>query len=320
MTAAVPRFLAIDIGSNAVRLKTWRLPPGGPPEADDFQRHPIRLGTSVFGEGALDDAVADRLVDLLREGRRRLDDGRLVAVRAVATSALREARNRESFRRRCIEEAGIDVRVPTGKEEARLMALGALGRQARPDRSHLLLDIGGGSSEIIRTIGLQVRQARSLPLGAVRLRRRCWPDADPPSPDQRRLAEQTIEQALDAAGGLEPAAPQTDAIGLAGTIVTLHRMLMRAGRIADGSMDLARQQVVELTERLAAMPAAAIAAAYAIEPDRADVILGGALILLALLRRLGLDRLRVVPGGVADGLLEEYLMEMRNTKLGTRKE
>ena len=181
---AVHRLVTIDMGSNATKVKVWHLTDGSATE-EAFLRYPIRLGASVFTGGALDAVIVDRLIQLFTELQTQYGDATTVAYRAVATSALREATNREQVRDRVRRETGIDVRVVGGEEEARLMALGILGRNdAHGDRHHLLLDIGGGSSEIILTEGLEVRLALSIPIGAVRLKERCWHDDAVPSAEQ----------------------------------------------------------------------------------------------------------------------------------------
>jgi exopolyphosphatase/guanosine-5'-triphosphate,3'-diphosphate pyrophosphatase len=315
-----PDFLAIDIGSNAVKMKSWRLPAAGVPVQTDFQRHAIRLGAGVFADGNADPTAVERLAALLAETRRAV--GLRCTIRAIATSALREAKNREAVVTRLREASGIDVRVLSGEEEARLMALGVLGRRANSgplaETPHLLLDIGGGSSEIIRTRGAEVIEARSYPLGAVRLRRQCFADADPPSAEQTRRAEAWIEEHLKACGGIAPAAPGADMIGLAGTITTLAKMLRFDADVGVGetfdplpeeSGPISMKQIRELSNRMATMPAVAIAAAYPIEPDRAEVIFAGAVILIRLLHLLKVDQFRVAVTGIADGLLEESLIQ-----------
>jgi exopolyphosphatase/guanosine-5'-triphosphate,3'-diphosphate pyrophosphatase len=301
-----PTFVAIDIGSNAVRVKRWRLAPDADPEPIDFQRHPIRLGGGAFdADRTIPPETIDRLADLLRNTREAA--GPDAVIRAVGTSALREAANRQTVLDHFKKISGIDVRVLTGDQEARLMALGILAGAVPSDQPCLLLDIGGGSTEIVRTRGLLILETQSLPLGTVRLRRRFLADSDPPSPEQRRLAERAIEATLDNADISNPLPTGIQAIGLAGTLTTLQKMLLHVGTATDPAQPIPRAAFNNLTETLATLPSSTIVSTYGIEPDRADVIFAGALILDALVHRLNLDRIRVVVAGLPDGLLYEYL-------------
>jgi exopolyphosphatase/guanosine-5'-triphosphate,3'-diphosphate pyrophosphatase len=310
-------FQAIDIGSNAVRVRTWSLRPsddGGDGVTTDlaaYRRHPLRLGASVFATGRLSDATIEALAEILRPSGRDLAEGRLAAVWAVGTSALREAANAPEACRRWREVADIETRVLTGDQEARLIALGVLGRHGQAGRLHVILDVGGGSSELILTRGPEVVHAQSFPIGAVRLRRQSFEDADPPTPAQIAQARACIHAAIDA-GWLASGLPDAlEGIGLAGTATTLWRMANGAPEVPPEGGMLDREQVNGLIEAMAPLTAAQILARWpSIEPDRTEVILAGALILEAFIARLGLARLRVVMSGVSDGLLQSYLAQI----------
>src|SRR6266702_1777531 len=167
MTLEDSILAAIDVGTNAVRLEMARVLPDGTLETVREERDAVRPGEGVFTTGAITRAVADRLLSTLRRyGALCKRHG--ARVRAVATSAVREAANRDEILRRARDEAGLDLEVVSGKEEARLICLGILHGKPRTARS-LCLDIGGGSSEVAAAVGESPTALFSVALGAVRL-------------------------------------------------------------------------------------------------------------------------------------------------------
>src|SRR5262249_20328131 len=135
---------AIDVGTNAARLKLVR-PSGSAFEVVHDQRDPIRPGEGVFDSGAIDEAAVDRLIATLRQYAA-VCKGHRAHIRAVATSAMREASNRSEVVARVRARTGIELEVISGEEEARLTCLGVFAGAATTSRS-LCLDIGGGSTE-----------------------------------------------------------------------------------------------------------------------------------------------------------------------------
>src|SRR5579862_3767266 len=139
-------FAAIDVGTNAVRLKIARRRATGRLETLHQQRDPIRPGEGVFSTGAIGPAAAARLLYTLREYAERCRDFG-ARTRAVATSALREASNRAELVERARREAGLELEIISGREEARLTCLGVL-EGAAPSERALCIDVGGGSTEL----------------------------------------------------------------------------------------------------------------------------------------------------------------------------
>ena len=164
----MPTFAAVDIGSNSVRLKIARLQ-GGRLRSLHEDREVTRLGQGVFGSGFLTpDSIADT-VRVLRRFHRATQQIVTDSVRVVATSALRDARNSQAFLEWVRSATGWRVEIISGVEEARLIHLGLVSG-SRIDRSPtLMMDLGGGSCELTVTQGGHIRDAVSLPLGAVRL-------------------------------------------------------------------------------------------------------------------------------------------------------
>src|SRR5215468_4150746 len=160
-----PVFAAIDVGTNAVRLEMARPKRDGSLEIVHEEGDPIRPGEGVFKSGAIP-----------RHGAQ---------VRAVATSAVREAQNKDEIIRRARDEAGLDLEVVSGKEEARLICLGVLHGKPRTARS-LCIDIGGGSTEVATAVGEEPTELYSVAIGAVRLTEIFQADGDI-SPKRLRL-------------------------------------------------------------------------------------------------------------------------------------
>ncbi len=157
-----PVLAAIDVGTNAVRLELARLLANGSVELLHQERDPVRPGEGVFRTGVIPREVADRLLSTLRRYGalcRRYH----AQVRAVATSAVREAKNRDEIVRRARDEAGLRLEVISGVEEARLITLGVLWGKPPSARS-LCVDIGGGSTEVASALG----ETRRTPCGAWR--------------------------------------------------------------------------------------------------------------------------------------------------------
>jgi len=194
----MPRYAAIDIGSNSIRMEAAEVVPGRPPRILASDREVTRLGESVFRNGRLsEDAIAAACAVLTRMAGlyRRLD---VVGVRAVATSAVRDTRNQEEFLERASLAAGTEVETISGREEARLIHLGVETLWPHPAKRVLILDIGGGSAEIIAAEGGHMTEAFSRPLGAVRLRE-MFLAHDPPMEIELQHMREFIDEKLEPA-------------------------------------------------------------------------------------------------------------------------
>jgi len=158
----------VDLGSNAVRLQIAEVAPPGRAEVLAEDRAAVRLGEQVFRTGRLAAAAMTRTAAAMERFAKLAERAGARTVRAVATSAVREASNRAALVRTIRERTGIGLEVISGAEEARLVCLGVLEGEPPAARS-LILDIGGGSTEIISARGEEPETASSIPLGSVRL-------------------------------------------------------------------------------------------------------------------------------------------------------
>ena len=173
--AAGQVIAAIDVGTNSFHLLVARVVDTGGFEPLAREKEVVRLGSGAGDMKALEPDAVDRGIAALRRFRQIADisGARIVA---VATSAVREAHNRDTFLDRAREEAGIEVEPISGVEEARLVYLGALGALPVYDRQGLFVDIGGGSTELVIGRAGEVVEATSLKLGAIRLTNRFFAD------------------------------------------------------------------------------------------------------------------------------------------------
>src|SRR5213078_4310210 len=223
--ARVPpvRLAAIDVGSNSVHVVVADVSADGRVEVVDRVKEMVRLGRHTFTTGRLPSAAMDLAVGAVKTFARLAHARRVVRMRAVATSAVREARNGMAFVRRLRRETGLPVKVITGAEEARLIfraAQHALGLHGGP---HLLLDVGGGSVELVLVHEGRPLWLRSLPLGAARLAER-FLASDPPTPRQVARLEKHLEGELGSLLTSARHAGVARVIGTSGTVNTLDAM------------------------------------------------------------------------------------------------
>ena len=300
---------AIDIGTNSVHLVVARMQPGegGPRfEVLEQEKEMVRLGSGGGDMTELAPDAIERGIAALRRFRQ-IAEVHGATVVAAATSAVREAENRDEFVHRARDEAGVRVEVISGLEEARLIHLGVL--QAVPvfDQRLLLCDIGGGSTELL--VGEQgaTLAARSLKLGAIRLTRRFF-DGDVLHPAAVESCRRYVRSTL-APFALEVRrlAPEV-AIGSSGTIGALAEMAVaretgsRPRTI--NNLVLERAGLAAVIDDLVAAPdAAARADLPGLDARRADIILGGALVLEQVMDELDLDELTVSGYALREGLL-----------------
>lgn len=292
---------AIDIGTNAVRLEIARVLPDGTLEQLHQARDPIRPGEGLFETGLLKRNVADRLVATLRRYAALCRRYR-ARIRAVGTSALREARNRDDVVRRIRRESGLQVEVISGREEARLICLSVL-HGTPPLKRSLCIDIGGGSTEVAFAIGEVPKQLWSVNLGAVRLTELFRTSGKVPKKQlklMRAFASEVIETALPARIAHSPAT----ALGSSGTI----------GAVVDfarkqGMGHATTKEVEKAVDALAEMDADKRRKRF--DARRADIIVAGAVILEAFMQRLHLGAVTAVDQGLREGLLLDLVRRRR---------
>jgi exopolyphosphatase/guanosine-5'-triphosphate,3'-diphosphate pyrophosphatase len=254
------RVAAIDLGTNAFRLLIADVAANGHVRHRLVQRAIPRLGEGVGRTGRLNPDAVERALESLREFRSVVHRHEVEAVVAAATSAVREAENAADFLGRVKDEIGFDVEVISGAEEARRTWLGVqAGFSDRRQRATeaFILDIGGGSTEIIRIRDGEFDRAISLDLGVVKLSERCLRH-DPPLDAERREMDAAIRDALIEAARLRDGTGSGILIGTAGTVTTAAAVPQVDGmRCVEAPRNRrARHAVEEIEATLARMTAA----------------------------------------------------------------
>jgi exopolyphosphatase/guanosine-5'-triphosphate,3'-diphosphate pyrophosphatase len=300
------RVAAIDCGTNSVRLLVADLHPGGDGVAKtDLHREMrvVRLGEGVDRTGVLSAGALERTRVALVDYAATCAELGVETTRMVATSATRDAANRDDFVALVRSVLGTDPEVVSGHEEAELSFTGATAGLDPALGPFLVMDIGGGSSELVLGGG-EVEASWSMDVGCVRLTERHLRD-DPPTAEQVAAARADVDAALDAALAVVPAGRARTAVGLAGSVTTVAALALGLTAYDPERIHLSRVSTAEvdaLAERLLAMPRAERAALGAMHPGRVDVIGGGALVLQSCLTRLGMSEVLVSESDILDGI------------------
>ncbi|GGT77196.1 Ppx/GppA phosphatase family protein [Actinomadura citrea] len=310
------RVAAIDCGTNSVRLLIADIAAGGgdgegAATLTDVERRMeiVRLGEGVDETGRLSPAALERTFTAMRgyaELIERHGDGHgPVKTRVVATSATRDAANRADFVSGVVDIFGVVPEVISGDEEAGLSFTGATRELAklRPARPYLVVDIGGGSTEIVLGSS-SAAAARSIDIGCVRMTERHLKD-DPPSPEQISNAAADIDTALAAVRETVPVDEARTLVGLAGSVTTVAGIALDLPSYEPDRIHLARitaGQVHEVTRRLLHATRAERAEFGVMHPGRVDVIGAGALILDRIMREYGFGAVVVSEHDILDGI------------------
>lgn len=312
---------AVDVGTNSLHLVVAR-----PTEGDRFEvltraKEMVRLGQATSRSGDLDrlapDAV-DRAVAAL-DRFRRIAETHDAPLRAVATSAVREAANRADLLDRARVEAGVEVEVISGAEEARLIHLGVLQALELFDTPLFLFDIGGGSTELLLGHRGEVRASTSLKLGAVRLTNRFFPGPSlhPSAVESCRRHVDEVLTSFDRPMGRHGYEVAVASSGTAEQVVRLARGL--AGeeplRTLNGAALKRKQAAVVVEALVAARQQGATADLPGLEPKRADIILAGALVLEGVLRRFGVKQFVISEYALREGLFLDMVARSRGGEL-----
>ncbi|MEU4210287.1 Ppx/GppA phosphatase family protein [Streptomyces sp. NPDC026206] len=306
------RVAAVDCGTNSIRLLVADADPAtGELKELDRRMTIVRLGQDVDRTGRLAPQALERTFAACREYAEVIEAHGVRRVRFVATSASRDAENREDFVRGVVGILGVEPEVISGDQEAEFSFTGATkeltGRHdlAKP---FLVVDIGGGSTEFV--VGEEhVRAARSVDVGCVRMTERHLvvdgEVTDPPSAAQVAAIRADIEAALDLAGQTVPLTEARTLVGLAGSVTTVAAIALGLPEYDSAAIHHARislEQVREITHRLISSTHEQRAAIPVMHPGRVDVIAAGALVLLCVMERTGAQEVVVSEHDILDGI------------------
>ncbi|MFJ2742624.1 exopolyphosphatase [Streptomyces sp. NPDC087440] len=299
------RVAAVDCGTNSIRLLVADANPETGELVDlDRRMTIVRLGQGVDRTGRLAPEALERTFAACREYAEVIKAHGAEKVRFVATSASRDAENRDDFVSGVLEILGVEPKVISGDQEAAFSFTGATKELTGSGEDYLVVDIGGGSTELV--VGREsVAAARSVDIGCVRLTERHQPSA-PATPEQVAAIRADIAAALDLAAETVPLTdrPRT-LVGLAGSVTTIAAIALGLAEYDWQAIHHARipyEKVREITASLVGATHDEKAAIPAMHPGRVDVIVSGALILLALMERVGASEVVVSEHDILDGI------------------
>ncbi len=297
---------AIDVGTNSFHLVVARVSETGGLEILCRDKEVVRLGSGSGDMRLLQAEAIDRGIGALR-GLVKTAASFGATVRAVATSAVREAENRREFLDRAAAEAGIDVEVVSGTEEARLIHLGVVQALSVYDRRILLVDIGGGSTELLIGWGDRPLAARSVKLGHVRLTERFFPGGVADATAVRECRAYVRSFLAPVGHDLSPLGYEL-AVGSSGTIATIAQMAEhRRNGPGDrwvNNVSFTRAELAEVTDAVIAAPMPeARRSLGGLDERRADVIVAGALLLEGVFECFGIPAITVSGYALREGVL-----------------
>jgi len=307
------RLAGVDIGTLTCRLLIADLSSGAGLRAVRSERRILHLGNGVDQTKQLSRAAMDRVIQCLREWRGIIDASQVEASVAVATSAVRDAQNREEFLDRVKREAGFEVEIITGEEEARRTMLGVRSGLPVGVTDVLALDIGGGSTEFILDCPGRNQVVRSIDIGVVRLCERLL-HHDPPTEDELSQAREWVERETKAAvvdmGNYQAAT----FVGTAGTITSLAAMAQKLpsyepARIHNYRLRL--DTIQELEQTLLSRKKSDRTGLPGLEKGREEVIASGAIIIRTIMETLGVSAVLVSDLGLREGVLNDLGTRIR---------
>jgi exopolyphosphatase / guanosine-5'-triphosphate,3'-diphosphate pyrophosphatase len=314
------RLAVIDLGSNSFRLVVFMAGKGWWRRTDEIHE-PVRIGEGLMATGRLGEAPMQRALatlDVFSHFCRAsgLGEG---AVDAVATSAIRDAENAADFLERARERFGLPIRVLSREAEARYGYLAAVNSTTLSDGC--VLDLGGGSMQLVRIAERLARDSGSWRLGTVRMSERFLPPNGPAKRKQLDELREHIATRLADATWLVDGAPDRHGerlVGIGGTVRNLAAAAQRAAELPSNGvqgMIIERGALDQLVERLASLPARERASVPGVKPARADLILAGALVVQGVLRAGGFDALETTEAGLREGVFLERLLADRDLPL-----
>jgi exopolyphosphatase / guanosine-5'-triphosphate,3'-diphosphate pyrophosphatase len=294
---------AIDIGSNAIRLVIGEMDDHGDIRVLRKIREPVRLGKDVFAQGEISDKTRTKALEAFAKFRSILEEHGVRYAKAVATSALREAKDRESFVQVVRKTTGIDIDVIDGIEEGRLIFSAVAHRMNLRDSFALLIDIGGGSVELTISDHGVATSSQTFKLGAVRLLQML---------EQRNLKERQLREMIQ--GLLAPvrdflgkqlAGQHVDfAIGTGGNFECLGKLRVAVlHKTSIFSMD--RVELAQIIDHLLSMSVKERIQTLRLRPDRADVVIPAALLTQAVMEIADIGVLTVPYVGLREGILAD---------------
>ncbi len=307
-----PEVAAVDLGSNSFHMIVAQSAPDGLRMVDRL-RESVRLAAGLDADKNLDTAARRRALDCLERFGQRVRGLPAGSVRAVGTNTLRQSRNAQAFLAEAEAALGHPIQIVSGYEEARLIYLGVAHSIADDDDRRLVMDIGGGSTELIIGEAFVPREMESLHMGCVSATRKHFPDG--------AITEKRLHKAeLAARRELEPIADRyrrlswERVIGASGTIRAIERCLRSNGWSETGIDADGLQQLRRALLKAGHVDKLSLSG---VSESRAQVLPGGLAVLLGAFRQLGLERMEAADGALREGLLFDLLGRIRHEDVRT---
>lgn len=298
------RIAAIYVGSNSIRCIIAEATKDGKFKIVDDEKATVRLGEKLASNGIISDEASNRALESIQRFRKLLTGLKVEAVEAVATSAVRTAANGKELVERLSGELGHEIRVVSGDEEAELTAASALSNFDMHGKRYAMVDIGGGSVEIVTACGNHVEEFYSLDLGAVVMTDR-FLLSDPVSGNELAKLQKHIRSALKQTFGGNRLSVDT-LIGSGGTLTALGGMTMQMRKdnyVSIHGYEVLRSEVVHLLAMLLRKDLKGRRTVPGLSQDRADIIVAGLVVIDELMEFFDANRLLVNERGIREGLL-----------------
>ena len=332
-TAEPPCYAALDLGTNNCRLLIATPTPHGFRVIEAYSRI-VRLGEGLSQSGRLSDAAMERALSALKVSGEKVRRRRVVKFRAIATQACRIAENGQAFVNRVANETGVKLQIISPHEEAQLSVGGCLNLLDSTHEAALVVDVGGGSTELswvdlknhIAGAMPPIRAWLSIPIGVVTLAER-FPEGEIATESWFRQMVDHVKTEIIAfrrADYLKPIfeADRAHMVGTSGAITSLAGMHLRLPRYDRNRVDgiwMTRGQCDAAAADLLALSAAQRAAQPCIGPDRSDLVLAGAAILQAVQEQWPCNRVRVADRGLREGILLSLMAERAQRRRKRRR-
>jgi exopolyphosphatase / guanosine-5'-triphosphate,3'-diphosphate pyrophosphatase len=302
-------FAAVDVGSNAIRMRICSMQQGSPDiEHVLFRREPIRMGKGVFGTGRLNPQEFDSAIDVLKDFTRQIREHDVVTVRSVATSAVREAENGDFFCYRALTSSGIDLSPISSAEEFRLVQVAV--ERVWPDfpSPMMVLDLGGGTLELAVITPGSSFEFTSLPLGGVRMGQLFNTEKRLSASTMqvmRQYASVELRHTFERLGGLK-----VEAVAAVGGIMTILRDVLSSRRTHKGTpLAITRHQLEEKLDQMAKKGAPGRARDFGLSLDRADIAVPAGVVISEVLRWARTNKVYSPDVSIREGILYELADE-----------
>ncbi len=311
------KIAAFDIGTNSIHMKVVEIYPDLSFEVLDHQKDMTRIGDGSFKSKKLSKSGMKRALKIISQFSKVAREEKVQKVIAVATSAVRDAKNSKAFLKNVYRKTGIRVQIISGREEGRLIFLGSTSNREPLKEKTMVIDIGGGSAEFVLGNGRKIDLNESFPLGVARLKDRFF-KKDPPSKENLKNLEESAEIKLEEVLNFSEG-KKFSLVGTGGTMINLASMIYekKQGRPLrlHGYYRLEKKDLAKLHGRLVRMNAKRIRKLPGLDKKRADLILAGSTLVTTLLRLLKKDHILISDKGIREGMILDFILKKSSNSL-----